>query len=79
MSSSLILIQNYTTLRTTSWPYTDLASNEMYILVYRNILRILFRGLLPFIALVIANVRLLWIVRCLKKMLPYSEQIAKLK
>ena len=66
-------------LRTVSWKYTALNSNDVYTLVHKNILRIIFKGVFPFFTLLFANIRLIWMARKLKMKLPQSRRIGKLK
>ena len=65
--------------RTFSWQYSELYYNEIYTMLYRNILRIVFKGLIPFLLLLFANVRLIWVAKKLKHLLPQSTRIEKLK
>ena len=61
--------------RTAKWMYTELNFNETYILVYKNICRVIFRGILPFLTLLFANYKLIVAARNLKKMLPESARL----
>ena len=65
--------------RTFSWQYSELYYNEIYTMLYRNILLIVFKGLIPFLLLLFANVRLIWVAKKLKHLLPQSTRIEKLK
>jgi hypothetical protein len=61
--------------RTSNWRFTELRNNKSYILVYKNICRVIFRGILPFLTLLFANYKLIVAARNLKKMLPDAARI----
>ena len=58
---------NKTSNQTITWMHTDLRKNEAYIFWYKNVLRVFFRGILPFGALMFANFKLVLAIRNLRK------------
>ena len=60
---------NKTSNQTITWMHTDLRKNEAYIFWYKNVLRVFFRGILPFGALMFANFKLVLAIRNLRKYL----------
>ena len=53
--------------RTINWKYTDLHFNETFKLWYKNICRVIFRGILPFFILLFANYKLILAAKNMRK------------
>jgi hypothetical protein len=62
---------------TVSWRYTDLMSNTAYLAGYKNGCRIVFRGVLPFVALLILNIKLILAAKKLNQALPDYTPLKK--